>query len=225
MPVCLRVALLTALGAVVLFSACTAVDPAEWRTGVVHGAYFALPAEKIFTGSSFPEAENCFNAPYSDLWQEFSLAPICEIAECCKARGVDFILLLYPDPWQTAELKLGSSNAVSNSSLAAEVFRRNGITVADPWEKMSFVTEPGLWFYYDTPGDPHPDVPVQKISAEILAELIGKDFAGEGNFSFSLRPSLTSRHDPVSGEQIMDSIVLYNGSPAPMRNPSSPVLT
>ena len=212
----------------VFAAGCAVRDDGAWICGVAGGAYFSYPAEKVFAPGMLPEAESCFDGEYIPLRQELALNALKEISEYFAARGIYFLVVLYPDPWEVARAELTGGIVIPNSVMAAEELRASGINVIAPWQEILDLKDTGLWFYYDVPFDPHPDVPVQKAVAGVLAghlrgrvELPGGDTA---NFSISGRESLARRRDPLNGEIKVDEIVLFHGKPPVFRHRESPVL-
>ncbi len=214
--------------AVITVSGCSVSEVIQWQHGTVNGAYFSCPQEQVFAPGTFPEPESCFDGEYLPLRNDLSLSALQEMAECFADRNICFVLLLYPDPWEVAAVKLNKASILPNSLRAAEELRAKGIPVIAPWQEILDISEGGLWFYYDIPGDPHPDVPVQKTAARLLAEYLRTHAilppGNKGEFSFAERPSLAGRKDPRNGADIVDDIVLFNGKPPSFRHNGSPVL-
>ena len=217
------------MGGLLLLTGCAANDGTVMRDGVADGAYFAMPEENLFSEGEFPEPEKCFNGAYSPLWEELALPAIVGFADFFAARDIDFVVLVYPDPWEVAGRMLAGENRVPNSSIAVRRMIASGINAVDPLPEIMKIRSGGLWFYYDRPADPHPDVPVQEAAAGVLAAGLRERLpdlpeGDPGRYSVTVRPSLSGRRDPLSGEMIYDELLLLDGALVPLRAPDSPVL-
>lgn len=216
-------------GLVLLLAGCAAGDGAAVRDGVVYGSYFAMPAENTSPAGEFPDPERCFNGAYSSAWEALALPAIRGFADFFAARDIYFAVLVYPDPWEVAAGVLAGENRIPNSSIAVRRMSDCGINALDPLPEIMNIRSGRLWFYYDRFADPHPDVPVQEAAARVLAADLRRRLPGlpegdPGRYSATLRPSLSGRRDPVSGEEINDELLLLDGGLVPLRAPESPVL-